>query len=186
MGQKTSVIRSRVSDRVGPACRVGLSPRGEPCATWSRQTRPRHSQSACTQGRDKSRLQPGFTPGEPGLETTEQTKLSTRPHPGFTPVDRWFDNSSRYSVKCGEGLRGVFSKECLDLGSVQNCGQIVGKPWHHRREAEGGRVMYLSSLVVSKPGLHRRRGERGPIATGSRRKAASSSYRTWCRMQNSP
>ena len=55
----------------------------------------------------------------------------------------------------------MFSKECLNRGSVQNCVQIVVKPWHHRREAEGGRVLALSSLVVSKPGLHRRKVERG-------------------------
>ena len=40
--------------------------------------------------------------------------------------------------------------------------QIVVKPWHHQREAEGRRVMALSSLVVSKSGLHRRRVGRGP------------------------
>jgi hypothetical protein len=75
------------------------------------------------------------------------------------------------------GVRGLFSKDYLNLGSVQNCRQTVVKPWHHRREAEGGRVMALSSLVVSKPRLHRRRVRRGLNRNWSLRKAASRYYR---------
>jgi hypothetical protein len=40
------------------------------------------------------------------------------------------------------GVRGLFSKDCLNRGSVQNCGEVVVKPWHHRREAEGGRLCF--------------------------------------------
>ena len=64
--------------------------------------------------------------------------------------------------KVRPGVRGLFSKDSLNRGSVQNCSQIVVKPWHHRREADGGPVYALSSPVVSKPWLRRRRGGRGP------------------------
>ncbi len=74
-----------------------------------------------------------------------------------------------------EGVGGLFRTASAVAVARIVSGSVV-KPWHHRREAEGGRIMGLSSLVVSKPGLHRRRVERGPIATGTNRRAASRNY----------
>ena len=45
-----------------------------------------------------------------GLETTQQTKRSTRPPSGFTPVDRWFDHSSRSEVKSGRAFVDRFRR----------------------------------------------------------------------------
>ena len=56
-------------------------------------------------------------------------------------MDRWFDNLSPRSVKVRPGVRGLFSKDDPNRGSAQNSSQIVVKPGHHRREAEGGRVV---------------------------------------------
>jgi len=70
-----------------------------------------------------------------------QSELSTQP----LAAVRHGEGQSVISVDplCRSGLRGLFSKDCLNRGSVQNWGQVVIKPWHHRREAEGGRVMLL-------------------------------------------
>ena len=56
------------------------------------------------------------------------------------------------------------------MAALRIVGGLVAKPWHHRREAEGGRVMALGSPVVSKSGLHRRRVGGGQIATGTTEK----------------
>ena len=63
-----------------------------------------------------------------------------------------------YEVR--EGVRWLFSKDCLN-----HCGQIVVKPWHHRRKAEGGRVMlfFAGSFQTGAPPTQGRAGAQSQL-----------------------